>query len=606
MGEIRLLDPTVANQIAAGEVVTRPAAVVKELMENAVDASAKNITLMLSQSGEALICVIDDGTGIPTEQIPMAFARHATSKIRTSQDIFKIGTLGFRGEALASIASVAEVEMKTRTAESQTGTAVLVREGKIESSEEVSMPVGTSLSVYNLFYNTPARRKFLKSDAYEKRLCLDEFEHVALANPSIGFTLRVDDMSPVVYPPCSLHDRVVMIAKKKVSDSLFHVSLETELLKIDGWTASPNCQVQGSRDMYFFVNGRYMNPRLLSKAVTTAYGKLLPEGKTVPCYLYLQVPADSIDVNVHPTKAEIKFDNEREVWDLVRSAVRRAVGSSYEVPELDFDAGSGIDIPLFKPGRMVSETPKTTDTLKSYNPFNIDFDDKHPSVDSEAEKVPFKEDLPSGIFARVVTETAPAVELFNSDTIGETLRLGGKYFAVMGKMGLTIIHYARAQERIEYERLLTLLSSQETQAVSQRLLIPETISMSLSDSMSLLSRVETLSTLGFEIGDMGGGVISVYAVPASYSVNGRELQQLFDDMVVEFAQYDDIQRSEMEKTAAALAKTYSVRREVPTDAELRIIAENLMACQSPMITPSSSLSTMWVIPTAEIEKHFKR
>lgn len=620
MGEIRLLDPTVANQIAAGEVVTRPAAVVKELLENAVDAGAQNITMILAEAGEALICITDDGCGISPEQVPLAFARHATSKIRTSQDIFKINTLGFRGEALASIASVAEVEMKTRTADSETGVRVHVKECRIESTQEISMNVGTSISVYNLFYNTPARRKFLKSDSYEKRLCLDEFEHVALANPAIGFTLQVDNATPIVYPPCPLHDRVKMIAKKKVADNLFHVSLDTDILKIEGWTASPSCQVQGNREMYFFVNGRYMNPRFLYKAVSAAYGKLLPEGRSVPCYLYLQVSPDSIDVNVHPTKAEIKFDNEREIWDFVRSAVKRAVGSSYEVPELDFSSEGKIDIPVFSPSRNVSEEPATTGTLQGYNPFDINLpdDDRHLSVDYEAERLPFKEDLPSGIFTRTIHDASVpqhnyedgfkellAVDPQESPTI---IRLPGKYFAVRNEAGLVVIHYGRAQERIEYERILTRLSSAQDQCVSasQRLLVPKTVSLAPSDAMSLLDRTDTLFAAGFEIGDMGGGTIAVYAVPLSCCVEGVDLQKVFDEMADEFSQFDNIQISDTEKTAMALAKSYAFRKDAPADTELIAVARDLFSCSDPKTAPSSALPTMWVIPITEIDKHFKQ
>lgn len=634
MREIKLLDPTVANQIAAGEVVTRPAAVVKELLENAVDASASNITLFLSGSGEAVISVTDDGCGIPPEQVPLAFARHATSKISSSQDIFKINTLGFRGEALASIASVAEVEMKTRIRESETGIKVLVRECNILSSEEVSMNSGTSISVYNLFYNTPARRKFLKSEAYEKKLCLEEFEHVALAHPAIGFTLQIEGQSPVVYPACSLHDRVHMMARKKVSDNLMHVMLDTDILKVEGWTASPLCQVQGTHDMYFFVNGRYMNPRLLYRAVIAAYGKLLPEGKSVPCYLFLEVAPDSIDVNVHPTKAEIKFDNEREIWDLIRTSVRKAVGTSYDVPLLDFNKKVNIDIPMYSQSSQSqkSSMPRSSSaSLRDYNPFNTSFDffdEKKVSVDTEAERLPFIEDLPSEFFmSQQKEDESPSTKQMQEENdtsnlytesanldLSDVIRLEGKYFAIRKGESLVIVNYARAQERIEFERFILRASSNQSndtasddskESLSQRLLIPETIELSTLESATLLDNIQLLSDMGFEIGDLGSGVLALYSVPASMS-SGGSYKQLMEDLSGEIRDDAKNDFSPLEKVAASIAKTYSVRRGIPTDMELRSIAESLFLCEEPRYTPVSQLPTMWVITTSEMDKSFKR
>ena len=465
---IHLLPDSVANQIAAGEVIQRPASVIKELVENAVDAGATTIHVVVVDAGRTSIQVIDDGKGMSETDARLSFERHATSKIAKADDLFALHTMGFRGEALASIAAVAHVELQTRREADEIGSCIRIAGSKVVSQEPVSCPVGSNFKVENLFFNVPARRKFLKSNATELSNILTAFERIVLVYPDIHFTLHHNGTEMLNLKTGSLLQRISDVFGRQYSQDLLPVEVHTAMCSITGFISKPEGARKKSGHDYFFVNGRYMKHPYFHKAVVTAYDRLIPEGMQVPYFLYFEVNPNDIDVNIHPTKTEIKFENEQAIWQILTAAVRDALGKFCEVPAIDFDTQGSPDIPLYDPARQVA--PPQPHYNPDYNPF------KSSSHSSSWESL--YEGLEKTHY-----------------------QYKGKYLMTAVKSGLMIIDQHRADMRILYERYMEQMTNHT--ANTQKLLFPEVMQLAPSEAVLLGKLLPELTNLGFELSDLG-------------------------------------------------------------------------------------------------------
>ena len=497
---IKLLPDSVANQIAAGEVIQRPASVVKELIENSVDAGGKNIRVIIKDSGKTLIQVIDDGSGMSETDARLSFERHATSKITTAQDLFAITTKGFRGEALASIAAVAMVELKTRREESDTGILVVVSGSKVEMQEPCSCPVGSSFSVKNLFFNIPARRKFLKSDNTEIRHIVNEFQKIVLAHPDIKFSLHHNDTEIYNLAAANFRQRIIGVFGKQINQDLITLETGTNLINIKGFIGKPENARRTYGEQFFFVNNRFMKHPYFHKAVVEAYQNILPV-ETIPSYfIFLEADPASIDINIHPTKTEIKFEDERSIWQILMASVREALGRFNIVPSLDFENEALIDIPVMRSSNVIPEQPKI-EINTQFNPFDGEI----------------RTNERSGFVERFEREnTANWEKLYTTlekendnpeqfDKIRESQRkffqVKNKYFVCPVKSGLMLIDQKRAHERVLYERFLECLSN--NRAISQIDMFPVTAELNPADYFILKEIEGDLELLGFSIGHSG-------------------------------------------------------------------------------------------------------
>lgn len=653
---IHILPEHVANQIAAGEVVQRPASMVKELMENAVDAGAQSVSVVVRDGGKSLVQVIDDGSGMSAGDAAMAFARHATSKISRSKDLFSLHTFGFRGEALASIASVAEVELRTRRSEDEVGTAVTIAGGTDQDArvEQVSCPKGTQVAVRNLFFNTPARRKFLKSDATETKQILAEFQRVALCHPDRAFSLVADDKTLLNLIPGTLHSRIVALVGRRIGSQLIDVEVDTPIVRLKGYIGLPATAKKGSGEQFFFVNGRYFRSSYLQKAVVTGYNKLLPFGYTPSYFIYIEVDPSRIDVNIHPQKTEIKFEDEQAMWQIISSAVGRSLGKHNVVPMLDFDNPTpGLEIPVYNPGRgsggegareMPGPPPVSVNT--GYNPFKSydreEWNSGGPSAAKrivDPEQVPFTEMIPPQLTGMSVpaatgmhgdesyqeflsaameegSEEPLEQELDLDDPAGfgrlnsvRSLRFGnGKYVVTTTADGLVVIDAGRAMLRINYERLLARMD-QESAGVGQRELFPETIELTATDHFLLMEHAGELSAMGFDLRDMGGSTVVVYGLPAEMT-EGTAPQDAVEELLCQIKQEGTALRdNHRERLAAALARSCEGRtghRTVTTrQLESDELVRQLFACEEPNYTPDGR-PVMTVIPAGEVDKRLKK
>ena len=376
---IQLLPDSVANQIAAGEVIQRPASVIKELVENAVDAGAMNIQVVVVDAGRTSIQVIDDGKGMSETDARLAFERHSTSKIRKADDLFKLHTMGFRGEALASIAAVAQVELKSRQASDEIGTLIRISGSRFEKQEPCSCPVGSIFAINNIFYNVPARRKFLKSNSTELNNILTAFERIALVNPQINFSLRSNETEVFNLRAANLRQRILDVFGKRFNHELLPVNVETTMCKISGFVGKPEAARKKGVHQFFFVNGRYMKHPYFNKAVMSAFDRLIPQGEQVPYFLYFEVDPKDIDVNIHPTKTEIKFENEQAIWQIILASVKESIGMFNEVPTIDFDTEDKPDIPVYNPEKAPTAAAPKISLNPGYNPFKTNSSSSHSS-----------------------------------------------------------------------------------------------------------------------------------------------------------------------------------------------------------------------------------
>ena len=594
---IQLLPDHVANQIAAGEVVQRPASVVKELLENAIDAGSTQIKLIVKDAGKTLIQVIDNGSGMSTTDARLSFERHATSKIKTAEDLFNLHTKGFRGEALASIAAIAHVELKSKTSTTEIGTKITIEGSEVTSQEVVVVPTGTTISVKNLFYNIPARRNFLKSNSVEMRHIIDEFHRVALAHPNVAFSMISNGSDVFNLPESNSRQRIVNIFGNKTNEKLVPVEEETEILKIKGFVLKPDFARKSRGEQFFFVNDRFIKSAYLHHAVLSAFEGLIKDGTHPGYFLFLDVEPKSIDINIHPTKTEIKFDDEHAMYAMLRSTVKHSLGQFSIAPVLDFNRDAGFDTP-YEYSKKSASAP-TIEVDQHYNPFQketkygsgtfqprkektasweslyVGLQDKHASTKPSEENVQFESDEVTGNLFEKETET-----------IGQTtFQLQNKYILSPIKTGIMVIHQNLAHQRILYEEVLKNITVKE--AVSQQLLFPLLLSFSIPE-MEILKKVkEQLEHTGFVFSQIKKDSLEISGIPVTLVESQAEivLSQLIEDITNEVP---DAGFSQNDLLAKSMAKSMAVRSGAPLNKEEREhLVHQLFACKEPSVSPSN-------------------
>ena len=603
---IQLLPDSVANQIAAGEVIQRPASVIKELVENAVDAGAKNINVLVVDAGRTSIQVIDDGKGMSETDARLSFERHATSKIRSAEDLFSLHTMGFRGEALASIAAVAQIELKTRQASDEIGTLLSISGSKFTGQEPCSCPIGSNFSIENLFYNVPARRKFLKSNSTELNNIITAFERIALVYPEISFTLHSNGTEMFNLKAGVLRQRIIDIFGKRLNQDLLSVNVDTSMCKISGYVGKPESARKKGAHQYFFVNGRYMKHPYFSKAVINAFDRLVPMGEQVPYFIYFDINAEDIDVNIHPTKTEIKFENEQAIWQILSASVKESVGMFNDVPSIDFDTQGRPDIPVYNPENNVA-APKVQFN-PTYNPFNTG-SSSQPSTKS----VDKWENLYNGLKSQRSQETElftskmtqPSTDIDESpveNVIAEKspahYQYKGCYIMTAVKSGLMIVDQHRAHVRILYDKYLEQMKDREVP--SQKVLFPETIHLSATEDITLNKIEPEMVKLGFEITALGGASYAINAIPAG--IEGLNVVELVHDIIVSAQEKTgDI----TQETNSALALTLARNAAIPfgqvlSNDEMENIFNSLFASSNPNYTPDGK-NILCILKQSEIE-----
>lgn len=541
---IKLLPDSVANQIAAGEVIQRPASVIKELVENSIDAHADDITIILKEAGRTLIQVVDNGDGMSDTDARLAFERHSTSKIRNASDLFALHTMGFRGEALASIAAVSQLELRTTKKGSEMGTHITISGSKCESQEADVCPAGCNFMVKNLFFNVPARRKFLKSPKIELANIVKEFERLALVNPTVEFSLYNNDSILYKLQSGNIKQRIMQLFGNKIEEQLIPISIDTTIVRIEGFISKPENARKRNFLQYFFVNGRYMRHPYFHKAVLSGYEQLIPESMQPNYFLYFSVDPETIDVNIHPTKTEIKFENELPIWQILSAATKESLGRFSVVPSIDFDTDDAPDIPVFhierdKPSQV--DSPKI-DIDASYNPFdsvkssmgtsgNYSSHKVDPVVDWEKLYERFESSKKSSA-DDIIDEmqlddfsnrSLPDNSLQLSDTNNtDCLQIQNKYIVSQIKSGLMIVDQHRAHVKVLYEKFLKQLSGRSS--ISQRIMFPEMLQLSVSQGIALEDIHEELENVGFDISNLGGNDWSINGVPAG--VEGIDIKDL--------------------------------------------------------------------------------
>ncbi len=642
---IQLLPDSVANQIAAGEVIQRPASVIKELVENSIDAGANTINVVCVDSGRTSIQVVDNGKGMSETDARLSFERHATSKIRQADDLFNLHTMGFRGEALASIAAVAQVQLKTRLEGDDVGTQLTISGSRFGSQEPCSCPVGSNFLIENLFFNVPVRRKFLKSNATELNNIITAFERIVLVNPGMAFTLHNNQNELYNLKASGLRQRIVDVFGKKINQHLLPLDIDTTMCKIHGFVGKPEAARKKGARQYFFVNGRYMKHPYFHKAVMSAYERLVPEGEQIPYFIYFTVKPEDIDVNIHPTKTEIKFENEPTIWQILAAAVKDAVGMFNDVTAIEFDTEGQPDIPALGEGGEVN-APRLQYN-PSYNPFNEPsprradsvpqeweqlydglasgskqatqpslFDSGDTVLSSKASSMPAHD---YGIMPSRSIAAMPDIADLNADepivdnvSASEASSLNaqpsssltdseaslkspieekspvhyqykGQYIMTAVKSGLMIIDQHRAHTRILYERYLAQIG--ERKSVSQKMLFPETVHFSAADAVILQSIMPELEAVGFELIDLGSGNYSINSVPAG--IEGVNYVLLVQDLVASAhdntsSAVEEINRSVALGLARSAAVAYG---QVLTNAEMENIVNDLFACSNFNYTP---------------------
>ncbi len=622
---IQLLPDHVANQIAAGEVVQRPASVVKELLENAVDANATDIKLIIKEAGKSLVQVIDNGKGMNVTDARLCFERHATSKIRHAEDLFSLHTKGFRGEALASIAAIAHVEMKTKQDQEELGTQIVIEGSKFVSQESAVLPKGTSFAVKNLFFNIPARRNFLKSDTVEYRHIIDEFQRVALAHPNIHFTFYHNGSEMYNLPISTLRQRVVNVFSGKTNEKLVPVQEDTEIVTVQGFVSKPEFAKKNRGEQFFFVNDRFIKSGYLHHAVMAAYDGILKDGTQPSYFLYLTVPANSIDINIHPTKTEIKFDDESALYAILRASIKHSLGQFNVAPVLDFERDANLDTPYHY--KDMEGAMPTIQVDSTFNPFSDDKVNKHyagsnsSSASTSAYKKPAAtaswESLYVGLKQEpeFTTETESTEFSFESEEVTGSLfndeevehavqnvyQIHKKYIVSPIKSGMVIVDQQRAHQRVLYEQFLTNMTVH--QASSQQLLFPLNLYFSSSE-MELIDELKlSLVNTGFvfEVTNDDHVVISGIPVNVTESEVSMLLEQLLNDLqdgIPEnsFSQNDTIAKSMAKSLAVKTGTSLTVK-------EQENLVNGLFACKDPNVSPFQK-PTFITMRVEDIDKKF--
>lgn len=612
MDVIHLLPDHVANQIAAGEVVQRPASVVKELLENAVDAGATTISLIVKEAGKTLVQVTDNGKGMSVTDSRMSFERHATSKIRTAQDLFQLHTKGFRGEALASIAAISQVELKSRQEADETGTLLKIEGSEVLAQEVCVCSKGTSISVKNLFYNIPARRNFLKSTAVELRHCIDEFQRVAMAHPNIAFSMYHNGTELFLLPPGNYRQRIVGIFGGKTNEKLVPVKEETDLLKISGFVGKPEFAKRTRGEQFFFVNDRFIKSQYLHHAVNSAFEGLLRDKAHPSYFLYLEVNPQSIDINIHPTKTEIKFDDEHSLYAILRSAVKHSLGQFSVAPVLDFERDPNLDPPYtFK--NKPTQSP-TIEVDRNFNPFKDDFSNEENSRKSHFQKQNAAgwENLYVGLNGNS-SENFHSIEVESEVVTGNLFdareqeisvncfQLQKKYIVSSLKNGMLVIDQHRAHFRILYEELLKNITV--STAVSQQLLFPLTMEFDKQETRLLWQLKESLEQTGFVFSEVSEEKVQISGIPTALSES--EVPALLEKLIADFHQ--EIPKSGFEQTdllAKSLAKNMAVKAGTNLGAaEQAGILNSLFACTEASTDPNNK-TTFITITEEDLAKKF--
>jgi len=598
---IKLLPDSVANQIAAGEVIQRPASVVKELVENSVDAGAKNIRVIIKDSGKTLIQIIDDGAGMTETDARLSFERHATSKITSAHDLFAITTKGFRGEALASIAAVAMVELKTRREDSETGILVVINGSKVVTQEPCSCPKGSSFSVKNLFFNIPARRKFLKSDNTETRHIVNEFQKIVIAHPDIKFSLHHNDAEIYNLASGNLRQRIIGVFGKQINQDLITLETETSLITIRGFIGKPENARRTYGEQFFFVNNRFMKHPYFHKAVVEAYQNILPVEAIPSYFIFMEADPATIDINIHPTKTEIKFEDERSIWQILMASVREALGRFNIVPSIDFENEALIDIPVMGASNRRPEQPEI-EINKNYNPFEreerlpgrTDFIDRF-----EKENTANWEKLYSALEKE--NENPEQFEKIK-ESQRKFFQIKNKYIVCPVKSGLMIIDQKRAHERVLFERFKDCLSN--NRAVSQVDMFPVTTELNPADYFILKDLEGELELLGFRIQHSGKNKITINGKPSgSESIDPLEMLEI----VLE--DYKTTQESPSDSAKDKLASAMAGASAIPygkvlSQGEMEDLFDTLFACQSPNYSPKGK-PVISILTLEDIDKKFK-
>ncbi|TGE14118.1 DNA mismatch repair endonuclease MutL [Hymenobacter elongatus] len=642
---IQLLPEYLANQIAAGEVVQRPASVVKELLENAVDAKATHVQLIVKEAGKQLVQVVDDGSGMTPTDARMSLERHATSKIRSTEDLFRIRTLGFRGEALASIAAVAQVELRTKQRDQDTGTLLLIEGSQVMSQQPVACPDGTSIAVKNLFYNVPARRNFLKTNAVEMRHILDEFQHVALSNPQITFSLYQNDLEVFNLPAGKLSQRIVALLGNGYKEQLAACEEVTPFIAVKGFIGKPESAKKSRGDQFFFVNNRFIRSAYLNHAVLAAYEGLLPK-ETHPFYvLFLELDPKAIDINVHPTKTEIKFEDEKTVYAIVRAAVKQSLGIHNMAPSLDFEGDVN-----FAPIQPLRASPNA-------NPFGDDYRPDalasaaaraatssprdgggtertlpaRPTEQAKRDLEAFYKSLGQTVVPDLPEGDAQAIERFEkvssplvvhnpvplavaapelplreqaSGPGNRVVQINQQYLVVPVKSGMMLIDQAAARERIFYEQYAQALERQS--GSSQTLLFPRTVTFSPQDFAILREVSDALHAIGFRFNEFGPNTIAVEGIPAD--VANRDERELLEGLIEQFRTHaGPVRLDRREQLVRALARRLATNSDTArlSDVEMTALVDRLFACAVPSYTPDGR-RTLVLLELSQLQDLFRK
>ncbi|HEY1008585.1 MAG TPA: DNA mismatch repair endonuclease MutL [Daejeonella sp.] len=610
---IQLLPDSVANQIAAGEVVQRPASALKELIENAVDSGADKIQVIVKDAGKSLIQVIDNGCGMSITDARMCFERHATSKIRKAEDLFAIRTMGFRGEAMASIAAIAQVELKTRRHEDELGTCVRIEGSEVLSQEPVSSTPGTSISVKNLFYNTPARRNFLKGNPVEMRHINDEFQRVALANPEIFFTLHHDNNEVYHLPPGSLKQRIIHLFGNAYNQKLVPVEEATSIIELKGYIGKPEFAKKTRGEQFFFVNNRSIRDPYLNHAVLNAYEEVLAPDSYPLYVLFIDIDPSNIDINVHPTKTEIKYLDEKAMYAIIRSAVKRSLGKYNISPTLDFNQETGFS-QMITPKAQEDIVPPQISFNPNFNPFSPARNEREiPFLRSTGEERQSVAKNWGSLYEIVQPESRQEkfnlpghrdVEIENQSLQSsgkQIFQLHNRFIISQIKSGFMLIDQQAAHERILYERFAQQLESR--QGASQQSLFPQTVTLNGSDFELVKDLLPDIQSLGFQIREFGKNTVIIEGIPADIGPNISEVEML-EHLIEGFKNNQSaLKLNKRDSLARALARNTAIKAGTALSGEeMNILIDELFACE----TPNTSLSGKPVISTFTIEELTQR
>ena len=598
---IHLLPDSVANQIAAGEVVQRPSSIVKEMVENSIDAGADSIQVIIVEGGKNCVQVIDNGCGMSETDARMAFERHATSKINQASDIYNLATMGFRGEALASIAAVAQVEMKTRRKEDEIGTLIQIDGAKVMEHKPVACPVGTNIAVRNLFFNIPVRRKFLKKTQTELNNSIQDFERIVLVYPDIKFELFHNDTPVVKLDKAGLKHRIADICGERTADSLIPLQTETPLVNVVGFVGKPETAKRKGARQFFFVNGRFMKHQYFHAAVERAFDNIIPQGEHVNYFVYLKVDPQNIDVNVHPTKTEIKFENEQIIWQVINAVVREAIGRFNEVPAIDFDRkADDIDIPAMpaSPGGV-----RMTHSYGGYNPFKPQDSSKTASSYDWEKLYPQNDEMQETqeiILTGSLSNQAPRqTELWKGQDFNESqkqnlttevkelFQYAGRYIVMPHNGGIAIVDQHRAHVAVLFQDYMERI--RHTQNVAQGLLFPEIIQLTKQEDDALQLVKDEIKAVGFELTPLGAASYSLNAIPTG--IDGTDYAKLLHNLLWTASENKNAVKQTMaENIALAMAQTAAIAYgQELSNSEMRHLIEQLFSLANPNRTPEGKI-----------------